>query len=470
MTVLFCSSEALPFVSSGGLADVCYSLPRALKEKNIDCQIVIPLYECVSDKFKKDMKFLTSFYVPLAWRSLYCGAFELEYKGIKYYFLDNEYYFKRHELYGYFDEAERFAFFSRAVLEMLKNINLKPDIIHSNDWQTALVPAYYRCIYQNFDFYKNIKTVFTIHNIHYQGKFDKHVSEDIIGIDDKNLTVYDGCTNFMKAGIETADKVTTVSKTYSFEILNSWFSYGLHFTLQQNSHKLIGILNGIDPDFYNPETDNEIYENFSKKELNKKYINKEKLQERLNLKVDKNIPMVGMVTRLVDDKGIDLILNILDSLLKEEDFQFVILGSGEKNYEEFFDNLQKKYPGRMSSCHGFVPELSRKIYAASDIFLMPSKKEPCGLAQMIALRYGSIPIVRETGGLFDTVKDSGDKKGNGFTFKTYNAHDLKASIKRALKGYKNKTGWKTLTKRAMSCDNSWNKSSKEYVKLYESLM
>lgn len=470
MKVLFCTSECIPFISSGGLADVCYSLPIALKSKGVSCSVVLPLYEDIAPEFKKEMKFIANFNVPLAWRSLYCGVFELTHNGIKYYFLDNEHYFKRSGMYGHFDDAERFAFFSRAILEMLQNINFKPDIIHANDWQTALVPTYYREIYSNFDFYKGIKTIFTIHNIHYQGKFDKFVTDDIVGIENKNVTLYDGCTNFMKSAIETADKITTVSPTYAHEILNDWYSYGMHFALQQNAYKLSGILNGIDFEFYNPQTDNEIYANYSHKNISKKAANKQKLQERLNLFQDSAAPLVAMVTRLVPDKGIDLVCEILDSLLEHENIQFVILGSGDKKYENFFDHMQAKYSGKMSSCHGFVPELSRKIYAASDIFLMPSEKEPCGLSQMIALRYGSIPIVRETGGLFDTIKDSGDGQGNGFTFKTYNSGDLYSAILRAIGGYKDKKGWETLVKRAMNCDNSWKKSSEDYLNLYKNLM
>ena len=470
MRLLFCTSESVPFISSGGLADVCYSLPIALSKKGIDCSVVLPLYKDIKQEFRKKMKFITKFNVPLSWRNQYCGVFELFHNGVKYYFLDNEYYFKRDGLYGYFDDAERFAFFSKAILEALQNLNYKPDIIHANDWQTALVPTYYKEIYSNFEFYKGIKTVFTIHNIHYQGKFDKFVTEDIVGLNNRSITMYDGCTNFMKSAIESCDKITTVSKTYSQEILNPWYSYGMHFTLRQNAYKLIGILNGIDTDFYDPLTDKEIYKNYSFKNIENKTFNKSILQKRLNLSENHNVPLIAMITRLVSDKGIDLVCNIIEDLLKNEDIQFIVLGTGEKNYEEYFDYIQIKYPGKFSSCHGFVPELSRKIYAASDIFVMPSKKEPCGLAQMIALRYGCIPIVRETGGLFDTIKDSGDGKGNGFTFKDYKAHDLYHSIIRALNGYKNRGGWEILVKRAMKCNNSWQKSSTNYINLYTSLL
>lgn len=459
-------------MSSGGLADVSYSLPCALRDKTISCRVVMPLYEGIPEEFKSKMKFITSFYVPVSWRSQYCGVFELNYKGIIYYFLDNEYYFKRQQIYGHFDDAERFAFFSRAILEMLPKIDFKPDVIHANDWQTALIPVYQRLIYSHYEYYSNIKIVFTIHNIHYQGKYDKSAIKDIVGIEKKDSFAvhYDGCANFMKGAIETADKVTTVSPTYAKEILDPWFSYGLHHVLQQNEWKLTGILNGIDMDIYNPETDSDIYENYSANDLSGKAINKKELCFRLGLSGGEKVPLIGMVTRLVEDKGLNLVREVFDKLMEQENIQFVVLGSGLKEYEQFFDDMQEKYKGRINSCHGFVPELSHKIYAASDIFLMPSKIEPCGLSQMIALRYGAIPIVRETGGLFDTIKDSGDQKGNGFTFKTYDSCDMMDAIKRAIIRYKEHNGWEILVKKAMKCDNSWRNSANKYVNIYKELI
>ncbi|MDQ5983528.1 MAG: Glycogen synthase [Eubacteriales bacterium SKADARSKE-1] len=472
MKCLFCASEAFPFMSSGGLADVAYSLPCALRSKAIDCRIVMPLYEGIPEEFKSKMKLSTYFYVPVSWRSQYCGLFEINYKGIIYYFIDNEYYFKRPEIYGHFDDAERFAFFSRAILEMLPKIDFKPDIIHANDWQTALVPVYQRLIYSHYEYYSKMKTVFTIHNIHYQGKFDKSVIKDIVGVEEKDSFIvhYDGCTNFMKGAVETADQIITVSPTYAKEILNSWFSYGLHHVLQKSEWKIVGILNGIDTSIYNPETDIDIYENYSVEDLPGKTINKKELRLRLNLDDGGEIPLIGMVTRLVEDKGLELVKEVLDKVMKTENIQFVVLGSGLKEYEHFFDYMQGKYKGRFSFCHGFVPELSHKIYAASDIFLMPSKFEPCGISQMIALKYGSIPIVRETGGLFDTIKDSGDQKGNGFTFKTYDSLDMMNAIKRAVAGYWQHKGWEILVKRAMMCDNSWKNSANKYIDIYKNLV
>ena len=471
MKCLFCASEVYPFIASGGLADVAYSLPVALRKEGIDCRVVLPLYKNISKVFKNKMKFITNFQVPIAWRRQYCGVFKLDFNNVVFYFLDNEYYFNRDNLYGYYDDGERFAFFSRAILEMIPRIDFKPKIIHANDWQTALVPVFYNLIFKNFLHYENIKTIFEIHNVQYQGKFSKDVLEDIVGVKKENFNVlyYDDCVNFMKAGIESSNKVVTVSKTYAREILDPWYAHSLHYILRDNKKKLVGILNGIDENVYNPRTDTEIYENYSADTLCKKIKNKEELSKRLNLHFDETVPLIGMVTRLVEHKGIDLVVDALEKLLQEEKLNFVVLGSGEGKYEQFFDYMQAKYQGKVSSCHGFVPELSHKIYAASDMFLMPSKMEPCGLAQMIALKYGAIPIVRNTGGLSDTVKDSGDQKGNGFVFQNYNSSDMLWAIKRAIMGFNDKNGWQTLTKRAMKSDNSWKNSAKEYKTIYNEL-
>lgn len=472
MKCLFCTSESFPFAMSGGLGDVSGSLPHSLRQRLIGCRVVMPLYSSIKQEFKDIMRFIKYIYVPVSWRSQYCGIFEARYKGVIYYFIDNEYYFNRQNLYGYYDDAERFAFLSRATLEILPHIDFKPDIIHCNDWQTALIPVYYDLFYSCNDFYRDIKTVFTIHNIEYQGKYGMDILEDVVGIpyDRKSLVEFDNCLNFMKGAIEASNRVTTVSNTYAQEIMDPWYSYNLHPILRQRAYKVSGILNGIDTDNYNPKTDKDIYSNYELNNISNKIINKIELQKRLNLNQDESVPMIGMVTRMVSHKGIDLVRTILDKLMYEEDVQFVILGSGEFEYEAFFKMMQERYKGRVCACFGFVPELSRKIYAASDIFLMPSRSEPCGLSQMIALRYGSIPVVRETGGLKDTVFDSGDGEGNGFTFKNYDAYDMLNSIKRAIMGYKNKEGFNILVKRAMSYDNSWGKSANEYIKLYRSLV
>ncbi len=472
MRCLYCTSEALPFIASGGLGDVSGSLPKALRQRLIGCRVVMPLYKDISYELKSSMRFVTSFNVPVAWRNQYCGVFEAKAGGIIYYFIDNEYYFKRNGLYGYYDDAERFAFFSRAILEMLVHIDFKPDILHANDWQTALVPVYYSLIYANNYWYRGIKTVFTIHNIQYQGKYGKEILEDVVGIDKNSESIleFDDCINFMKGAIEASNIVTTVSPTYANEILDPWYSHGLDPILKARHWKLEGILNGIDYNNYNPEEDTNIYCRYSSENLDEKVNNKLLLQERLFLEKNPDIPLISVITRLVPHKGISLIVEQLERIINELGVQFVILGSGEQAYEDYFRYMQEKYKGKVSSCFGFVPELSHKIYAASDIFLMPSKSEPCGLSQMIALRYGAIPVVRETGGLRDSVVDSQDGYGNGFTFKNYDSMDMFNCVRRAVEGYKNKDGWNILVKRAMNGDNSWSNSANEYIRLYKKLL
>lgn len=474
MKVLYCASEALPFIATGGLADVAGSLPKALRSRRVACRVVIPLYDSISKELKDKMHFVTSISVPVAWRRQYCGIFEANVDGVTYYLIDNQYYFSRKGgIYGHFDDAERFSFFSRAVLEMLPHVDFKPDIIHSNDWQTALIPVYYRLFYANNEWFSGIKTLFTIHNIQYQGQYGKEILEDVFGIPNysSQLLEFDNCVNLMKGAIECANWVSTVSPTYAEEILDPWFSHKLDPILKERSWKLSGILNGIDIDNYNPETDKDIYKNFGFETRADKAVNKQKLQERLTLEQNPDFPLIGVVTRLVSHKGLDLVKEAVDHIMVNTNAQFAVLGSGDKEYEDYFRIMQEKYPGRFVLCLGFVPELSRKIYAGSDIFLMPSKSEPCGLSQMIALRYGSIPVVRETGGLKDSISDSGDNKGNGFTFKTYNTGDMIYSLTRAINAFnEEKEGWDILVQRAMECDNSWSKSAGAYINLYKNIL
>lgn len=472
MKVLFVASEALPFMASGGLGDVAGSLPAALRKRLIGCRVVMPLYDSIPQELKDQMQFITSISVPVAWRRQYCGIFEAKHNGVIYYLLDNQYYFKRDGIYGHYDDAERFAFFARAVLEIIPAIDWKPDIIHCNDWQSALTPLYYSCYYANRMGYENIKTVFTIHNIQYQGKYGDELLEDVLGIapEDHNLILYDGLVNFMKAGIECANKVTTVSPTYAKEILDPWYSYGLDPILNQRSWKLCGILNGIDTELYNPETDKMIWANYSSADFANKAKNKEELQKKMGLAVRPDVPVIGIVTRLVGHKGVDLMQAVLEKSLWERDVQYVILGSGEWQYESFFRELHDKYPDKVGLTLGFVPDLAHKIYAGADMFLMPSKSEPCGLSQMVALRYGTVPIVRETGGLKDSITDSGDGEGNGFTFKTYDAYDMLGAIYRAVEVYNQPKDWKVLVQRALDCDMSWGKSANEYIRMYRSLL
>lgn len=468
MKVLYATSEALPFIASGGLGDVAGSLPHALRKRLIGCRVVLPMYDTIKQELKDTMKFITHISVPVAWRRQYCGIFEAKYNGVIYYLIDNQYYFKRDTIYGHYDDAERFSFFSRAVLEIIPYIDFKPDIIHCNDWQTALTPVYYSAMYANSPGYENIKTIFTIHNIQYQGVYGKELLEDVLGIpaDKASLLEYDGCINFMKGAIECADKVTTVSPSYADEILDPWYSHGLDSILNERRYKLSGILNGIDTVGYDPATDKCIKANFSADDVSGKKIDKEELQKEMGLPVKPGVPVIGMVTRLVSHKGLDLVKGILDELLATSEMQLVVLGSGDYEYESYFRWIAEKYPDKVGLRIGFVPELARKIYAGADMFLMPSKSEPCGLSQMVALRYGTVPIVRETGGLRDSITDCGDGKGNGFTFKSYNAHDMLDAIRRALTLYYN-GDWNELVLRALNCDFSWGRSANAYIRLYK---
>lgn len=468
MKVLFAASEAYPFAKTGGLADVAGALPKALRRRFIGCRVVMPLYSSISSEMREKMSFVGSITVPVAWRKQYCGVFEAHLDGVIFYFLDNEYYFKRDTLYGHYDDAERFAFFSRASIEMLKLVGFKPDIIHCNDWHTALIPVFLNECYREDEYYRDIKTVFTIHNIQYQGKYGEEIYGDVLGLPPgrESILQYDGCLNFMKGAIQCSNKVTTVSPTYAKEILEPYYSHGLDAILSEFTYKTTGIINGIDYEVYNPETDSFIYRKYSEETLEDKAFNKSRLQKEMGLPQDKDAVVIGMVTRLVAHKGIDLVKCVFEEML-QTGVQFVILGTGESEFEEFFSQMAAKYPKKVGIKIAFDAKLSHCIYAGSDVFLMPSKSEPCGLAQMVALKYGTIPVVRETGGLNDTVTDSGNGVGNGFTFNSYNAHDMKDAVMRAVKGYRDAEGWRTLQKRAMSCNNSWNESANAYIRLYK---
>lgn len=469
MNILFAASEALPYVASGGLADVAGSLPSAIVKKGHDCRVVIPLYKSISAEMRASLTFLTNITVDVSWRKQYCGIFTGIYKGVTYYFIDNEYYFGRDGIYGFYDDCERFVFYSRAVLEMIRCIDFKPDIIHANDWQAAMIPVYYQIFYKYQQGYENIHTIFTIHNIQYQGKYGKEVLNELMGIPlyHTGLLEYDGCVNMMKGAIETADKITTVSPSYAWEILDPWYSHGLDRALNPKQYKLCGFLNGIDVDGYNPETDPAIPANYSVKNMQGKAKCKQALLEELGLQ-DGDEPIIGIVTRFVSHKGIDLIRYVFEDILNLG-YKFAILGSGEKIFEDFFKEMAWRHPGRVSVTLGFIPQLARRIYAGCDMFLMPSQSEPCGLAQMVAMRYGALPIVRETGGLRDTVRDGGGENGNGFTFKTYNAHDMLGACNRAKIAYDDKPRWKALQKTAMESDFSWNVSAELYLGLYREL-
>lgn len=469
MNILFAASEAVPFAASGGLADVIGSLPAAIRTKGHDCRVVIPLYKSMRPELRAQLTFLTNITVDVSWRKQYCGIFTAIWNGVTYYFIDNEYYFGREGLYGFYDDCERFVFFSRAVLEMLRYIDFAPDIINENDWQTALIPVFYQVFYKYQQGYQNIRHVFTIHNIQYQGCYGREVLNEVMGIPLYHMGIleYDGAINMMKGAIETADKITTVSPSYAWEILDPWYSHGLDRILVNKQYKLCGILNGIDTKLYDPAKDMLIAKKFSASRPAGKKACKEALLSELALQ-EGNEPIIGIVTRFVSHKGIDLIRYVFEDIVGLG-YKFAILGSGEKVYEDFFSEMQWRYPDKVSVTLGFQPDLARKIYAGADMFLMPSQSEPCGLAQMISMRYGTIPIVRETGGLRDSVKDDGDKDGNGFTFKTYNAHDMLDACRRARDTYDVHEEWSKLVKRALSTDFSWERSADAYIGLYKEL-
>ncbi|MBR0343591.1 MAG: glycogen synthase GlgA [Oscillospiraceae bacterium] len=468
VSVLFCASEVAPFAASGGLADVAGSLPIALNEKGCDVRVILPLYEKVNQQWRDRMEFLSYFFVPLGWRNLYCGLFKLEDRGVTYYFIDNEYYFKRPALYGHYDDGERFAFFSKAILESLDKIDFYPQIIHCNDWQTALVPIYLR-EYRNRDKFAGIKTLFTIHNIQFQGMYDGYILGDLFGLPNEDLPLmhWGDCINLMKGAIEVADKVNTVSPTYAKEILDPWYSFGLDPLLVQKQYKLSGILNGIDYVTYNPETDPNIPATFSKTDLSGKEICKKELLKEFNLP-DDGRPLVAMICRLTQQKGVDLVERVLDYMLVHG-MQFILLGTGDKIYEDKFREFAWRNPESCSVKIDFLPALSKRMYAGADLFLMPSKTEPCGLAQMMALRYGTLPIVRKTGGLADSVQDCGDGEGVGFTFQNYDAYDMLDACMRAKDLYYDKDQWVQVQHRAMNCDFSWNTAADSYLSLYEEM-
>lgn len=474
--VLFVASEAVPFIKTGGLADVMGSLPQALAAKGMDVRLVIPKYSMIADSIREEMKEAYHGIVNLAWRQLYYGVEEIEKDGVKVYFIDNEWYFKRERLYGFDDDAERFAFFSRAVLAMLPHLDFKPDIIHCNDWHTGLVGVFLKEDFRHDAFYKKTKVIYTIHNLKYQGIYPPSVMDDVIGLPrklfDNGSLECGGCVNYMKSGMVYADYITTVSQTYAREITYPYFGEKLDSYIRTCTNRLMGIINGLDEEVYNPAKDALIPKKYTKKNvMSHKMLNKEALQERLGLPVDRNIPMIAMVTRLVEDKGMDLVTRIMDELM-QEDVQFVILGTGDWTYEDSFRYLAQRNPTKVSANILFNEELAHCIYAAADIFVMPSRYEPCGLSQLIALKYGAVPVVRETGGLKDTVIpfDKYTNKGNGLTFTNFNAHELLFTIKRALSYYADTSVWKHIVGNAISSQYGWSKSAQSYADLYKKVI
>lgn len=464
--ILFVASEATPFIATGGLAEVVGSLSKALaKDPAYDVRVVLPLYSDIKPEHRRKMSFLGNIFVPLSWRNQYCGIFSCEINGVTFYFLDNEYYFKRSGCYGYYDDGERFAFFSRSVMEIMPFIKFYPDILHCHDWQAAAAALYLKTIYCYRPEYQFIRALFTIHNIEYQGKYSLDILGDLFGISSeyRYLLEYEGCINLMKGAIECSEKFSTVSPTYANEIKREEYAHGLEKIIQKNSFKLSGILNGIDIDSYNPATDPSLFANYSANDLFNKAVCKAELQKMLGLPV-KQVPVIAMISRLVSHKGLDLVKTVIEDVLRD-DLQFVLLGTGDAVYENYFKDLARRYTGKAVSIIAFNSDLSRKIYSGADIFLMPSRSEPCGLSQMIAARYATVPVVRETGGLYDSIKPYG-AGGNGFTFAAYNPYDMLYVIREAVETYKNKEAWQSLMNKAATSDFSWQHSAEEYKKLY----
>ena len=475
--ILIVASEAIPYMKTGGLADVAGSLPKYFDKSKYDVRVIMPKYKCMSEEFLPQLKFVCHFYVNLNWRKQYAGIFKAEYDGVTYYFVDNEFYFAGDKPYNnIYEDVEKFAYFSKAVLEALPIIDFAPDVIHCNDWQTGLLPVFLKTVYGSDNFYAGIKTVFTIHNMKFQGRWKIREIADITGLPEHifnsgELEFY-GEANYLKGGIVYADEVTTVSPTYADEICTPEGGEGLDGLMLERRRHLSGILNGIDYDVYNPMTDQYIKKHFSIKDMSGKLMNKRQLQEDHGLKVDNDVMLIGIVSRLTDQKGFDLVAYMMDEMLSTMDVQFVVLGTGENQYEGMFHYFQSKYPDKISAYIGYSEEKAHEIYASCDAFLMPSLFEPCGLSQMMAMRYGTLPIVRETGGLKDTVQpyNEYENKGTGFSFADYNAHDMLHVIKYANDVFKNhKDRWQEMMGRAMREDFSWNASARQYEKLYDKL-
>ena len=477
--VLFVASEGVPFIKTGGLADVVGSLPKYLDKRYFDVRVFLPKYACMKQELKDKLEYLQSFYMDYNWQNIYVGLFKADVDGITYYFIDNEYYFNGSKVYNddprY--EIERYTYFCKAVLSALPLLDFRPDLIHCHDWQTGLIPVYLKERFAGGEFYRGIKAVITIHNLKFQGKWDVKTVKNITGLPDyyftsDKLESYKDA-NLLKGGIVFADAVTTVSDTYAEEIKTQFYGEGLDGLLRARSNSLRGIVNGIDYDKFNPETDPLIVKNYGPSNFRKeKAKNKKALQEQLGLTVDEKKMMIGIVSRLTDQKGFDLIAYVMDELCRD-DVQIVVLGTGTEQYENMFRHFDWKYSDRVSANIYYSDELSDRIYASSDAFLMPSLFEPCGLSQLIALRYGTIPIVRETGGLKDTVIPYNEYEGvgTGFSFVNYNAHEMLHTIRYAEKiYYDRRREWNKIVDRAMAADFSWQVSAGKYQEMYDWLI
>lgn len=475
MQIVFASAECAPFVKTGGLGDVAGSLPAALVRAGAEVIVMVPKYATIKDEYKAQMEHFSDFYVSLGWRNEYCGLEKLEHDGVTYMFIDNERYFARDYPYGFFDDGERFAFFSKAITESLQHLpeGFECDILHCNDWQTALAPVFLREFYQGLPLYERVKTVFSIHNVAFQGQFSDTVMEDILGVAHIPAAASqlrcDACSiNYMLGALRYADAITTVSPTYANEIQTPEFGEGLDGVLRERSYALQGILNGIDVAGFDPATDKRIAANYTVGDRSGKAVCKAKLQEELGLEVRDDRPLMVMVTRLTRQKGMDLVMYALDRILSGG-VQVAVLGTGDRDYEDGLRYFQDKYPGTMAARIEFDPALSQRMYAAADMFLMPSKFEPCGLSQIIAMRYGTLPIVRETGGLKDTVQPYNEftGEGTGFSFTNFNGDEMGDAVFRAARLFwDNRDAWNQLVTQAMSQDFSWTRSADKYLDLY----
>lgn len=477
--ILFASSEAVPFIKTGGLADVVGSLPRYFDPEKYDVRVIVPKYACMDESFLSSLRYRCHFYIPLNWRKQYVGIFEAKYHGITYYFIDNEFYFAGPNPYNnIYEDVEKFAYFSKAVLACLPYIDFSPDIIHCHDWQTGLVPVFLHTSFGDDSFYSNIKTMYSIHNMKFQGRWRVNEVKDITGLPEhifnsKELESY-GEANYLKGGIVYSDIITTVSPTYAHDLQTPEGGEGLDGLMRARSNCLYGILNGIDYDEYNPNTDPYIDTHFDLDSIqNGKLANKAALQKAFGLPEKADTFLIGIVSRMTDQKGFDLVAYILDELLDSMDVQLVILGTGEERYENMFHHFQNHYPQKVSANIGYSEEKAHQIYAGCDAFIMPSLFEPCGLSQMMSMRYGTVPIVRETGGLIDSVEayNEYENTGNGFTFCNYNAHEMLGIIRYAYSTYKNDPkAWGMIMQRGMKTDFSWNHSAKQYERLYDSMV
>ncbi|WP_377889095.1 glycogen synthase GlgA [Alkalihalobacillus sp. R86527] len=475
MNVLFAASEGHPFIKTGGLGDVIGALPKELQKQGLNVSVILPKYKDMNESFKEQLELKEAITVPVGWRHQYCGIETLRHNGITYYFIDNEHYFKRSGSYGYFDDGERFSFFCRAVLEAIPYLDEQPDILHCHDWQTGMIPVLKKAHYRNNPYYDGVKVVYTIHNLRYQGIFPKGILHDLLDLSELHFTnegvEFHGNVSFMKGGLIYSDYITTVSPSYADEIKQPYFGEYLDGILRKRESDFTGIINGIDSELYDPASDAALKYTYHASFLLKEK-NKIDLQEQLGLQKGEGIPVLSMITRLVEQKGMDLFFRVLPEIM-EEKVQVVVLGTGDEHYEHMLREAEQRYPGRFSANIYFDDGFARKLYAASDLFLMPSQFEPCGISQLIALRYGSLPIVRETGGLKDTVlpynKYTGE--GHGFSFADYNAHDMLNTIRLALNYYhQDSLTWRKLVERAMRLNYSWEKSAEKYSSLYESLV